>query len=191
MTRQVDNMDVYCQSLGYFQKLEKTLAVKLGLSEMKSGIQIIRDNNGWRQNEKSIKWIWIVTISRSFVGWGGLFSIKFNEHKFREHLNPEETVQGLFTSGEEGISQIYRQPFTDATYDVSPFFKLNLFEANNGIALDGVSYNVKIIAPNVDAFIQLNNPNTEDWKKWETELWTLGRKLAKESNNPEMIQLFE
>jgi hypothetical protein len=50
---------------------------------------------------------------------------------------------------------------------------------------------VRIIAPNIDTFIQLNNPNTEEWKKWETEIWTMGKKLAKESNDKEMMDLFE
>lgn len=191
MKRQEDNIDLYLNSFEFFQKLEKSLATKLGLTELKSGIQIIRDNNGWRENEKSIKYIWIVTITRSFVGWGGLFAIQFNENKFRDHSNQEELVQGIFISNHDGVGQIYTNRSLDATSNVTQFFKLNLFEANNGITLDGVSYNVRIIAPNINTFIQLNNPNTEEWKKWETEIWAMGKKLASESNDKEMINLFE
>jgi len=189
--RQEDNIDIYRNSFEFFQKLEKSLATKLGLTELKSGIQTIRDTNGWRENEKSIRYIWIVTIARSFVGWGGLFAIQFNENKFRNHSNQEELVQGIFISNNDGVGQIYTDRSLEATYNMTQFFKLNLFEANNGITLDGVSYDVRIIAPNIDTFIQINNPNTEEWKKWETEIWTMGKKLARESNDKEMINLFE
>ena len=191
MKRQEDNIDIYRNSFEFFQKLEKSLATKLGLTELKSGIQTIRDTNGWRENEKSIRYIWIVTIARSFVGWGGLFAIQFNENKFRNHSNQEELVQGIFISNNDGVGQIYTDRSLEATYNMTQFFKLNLFEANNGITLDGVSYDVRIIAPNIDTFIQINNPNTEEWKKWETEIWTMGKKLARESNDKEMINLFE
>lgn len=191
MKRQENNIEIDLNSFKFFQKLEKSLAAKLGLTELKSGIQIIRDNNGWRENEKSIRYIWIVTIARSFVGWGGLFSIQFNENKFRDHSNQEELIQGIFILNNDGVDQIYTDSSLKATFNVTQFFKLNLFEANKGITTDGVSYNLKIIAPNIDTFIQLNNPNTDEWKKWETEIWTMGKKLARESNDKEMINLFE
>lgn len=191
MKREKDDIDVHPNGFEFFHKLEKSLATKLGLTELKSGIQIIRDTNGWRKNEKSIRYIWIVTISRSFVGWGGLFAIQFNENKFRNHSNQKEFVQGVFTSNNDGVDQIYTDRSSEASFNLNQFFKLNLFEANNGITLDGVSYNVRIIAPSIDTFIQLDNPNTEDWKKWEAEIWRMGKKLAKESNDKELINLFE
>lgn len=191
MKRQEDNIDFDRNSFEYFQKLEISLATKLGLSELKSGIQVIRDNKGWRENEKSIKYIWIITIARSFVGWGGLFAIQFNENKFREHLNQEELLQGLFISTQDGVGQIYTEQSLDGTYDVRQLLRLNLFESNNGITLDGVSYKIRIIASNIDTFIQLNNPNSEEWKKWESEIWAMGKKLARKSNDQEMINLFE
>lgn len=191
MKGQTGNIDIYFNSIEHFQMLEKSLATKLGLSELKSGIQAIRNKHGWRENEKSIEYIWIVQISRSFVGWGGLFSIKFNENEFREHSNQEQLVQGLFISNQTGIGQIYTETLPDTSNDITKYFKFNPFDVNKGITLDGVCYNVRIIAPNIDTFMQLNNPNTKDWKKWETELWTMGRKLAKEANNQELIDLFK
>lgn len=191
MKQQTGNIDIYFSSFEFFQKLEKSLATKLGLTVLKRGIQIIRDNKGWRENEKSIKHIWIVTISRSFVGFGGLFAVEFNENKFRDYSNPKEFVQGIFISDNDGVGQIYTTQSLEATYSVSQFFKLNLFEANNGINLGGVGYRIRIIAPNIDTFILVDNPNTEEWKKWETEIWEMGKKLARESNNNEMINLFE
>ncbi len=191
MKRQEDNIDIYYNSIEYFRKLEKSLASYLGLSDLRSGGHVIRDKNGWRENEKSIDYIWIVQISRSFIGWGGIFSIKFNEIKFREHSNNEELVQGAFICNQEGIEQVYSRTLQDLTKDIVGHFQFNLFEANKGITLDGVSYNVRVMAHNVDTFIQLNNPNTEDWRKWEQEVWTLGKELANKSDCQELVNLFE
>ena len=191
MKQQTDNIDIYYNSFEYFQKLEKSLADNLGLSELKSGGQVIRNSKGWRENERSIEYIWVVQISRCFVGWGGLFSIKFNENKFREHINAEELVQGLFICNQNGIDKFYSRNISDNTKDITSLFKFNLFTASNAITLDGVSYNLRIIAPNIDTFIHLNNPNNSEWKKWEQEIWTLGKELANNSNQQEMINLFE
>jgi hypothetical protein len=190
VNRQEDNIDIYYNSIEYFRKLEKSLADNLGLSELRSGGQVIRNEKGWRENEKSIDYIWVVQISRSFVGWGGLFSIKFNENRFREHSNIGELVQGIFICNQKGIEQVYSRSLQDHTKDIVGHFRFNLFEANNGITLDGVSYNVKVISPNVNTFIQLNNPNTEEWRKWEQEMWTLGKELANESDCQELVNLY-
>lgn len=190
MKPQEGNIDIYYNSFEYFQKLEKSIAGNLGLSELKSGMQIIRDKNGWRENEKLIEYIWLVQVSRSFVGWGGLFSIKFNENKFREYSNKEEVIQGIYISNQSGIGQVFTETLSDTSKDIIEYFQFNLFEANKGITLDGVCYNVRIIAPNIDTYIRINNPNTEGWIQWEQEVWTLGKKISKESNNSEMINLF-
>jgi len=191
LKRQEDNIDIYYNSFEYFQKLEKSLADNLGLTELRSGGQVIRNSKGWIENEKSIEYLWVVQISRSFVGWGGLFSIKFNENKFREHINKEELVQGVFICNQNGIDKFYSRTLTGNEKDITSLFKFNLFAANSGITLDGVSYRLRIIAQNVDTFIQLNNPNTSEWKKWEQEIWTLGKQLSNKSNNQEMINLFD
>lgn len=191
MNRQEHNIDIYYNSFEYFRKLEKSLAENLGLSELKSGRQVIRNEKGWRENEKSIDYIWVVQIARSFISWGGLFSIKFNENKFRENSNNEELLQGIFICNQTGIEQVYSRTLQDLTKDIFGHFRFNLFESNNGITLDGVSYNVRVIAPNIDTLIRLNNPNTEDWKKWEQEVWTLGKELANESECQELVNLFK
>jgi hypothetical protein len=190
VNRQEDNIDIYYNSFEYFRKLEKSLAESLGLSELTSGLQIIRDDKGWRENEKSIDYIWVVQISHSFIGWGGLFSIKFNENKFREHANKEELTQGVFICNQSGVEQVYTKTLSDVKKDIIEHFQFNLFEANKGITLDGVSYNVRVMAPNVDTFIQLNNPNTMDWREWELKVQKLAGELANESDNQNLINLF-
>jgi hypothetical protein len=190
VNRQEDKIDIYYNSFEYFRKLEKSLAESLGLSELKSGGQVIRNDKGWRENEKSIDYIWVVQISRSFIGWGGLFSIKFNENKFREHTNKEELTQGVFICNQSGIEQVHTKTLSDVKKDIIEYFQFNLFEANKVITLDGVSYNVRVIAPNVDTFIQLNNPNTMDWREWEQKVQKLAGELANESDNQNLIDLF-
>ena len=100
-------------------------------------------------------------------------------------------MQGAFICNQEGIEQVYSRTLQDLTKDIVGHFQFNLFEANKGITLDGVSYNVRVMAHNVDTFIQLNNPNTEDWRKWEQEVWTLGKELANKSDCQELVNLFE
>lgn len=65
-----------------------------------------------------------------------------------------------------------------------------MFTVNKRITLDGVSYEYEIIARNIQTFITVNNPNSNNWKLWENELRKLGNRLFQESKNEEMIALF-
>jgi hypothetical protein len=177
-------------SIEYFQKLEKWLADILGLSDLRSGEQVLRNERGWRVNEKHIDYIWIVQITRSFIGWGGIFSIKFAENKFGEHLNKEELKQGLFLSDQNGVQKVYTRTSPDTTKDIIDHFRFDLFEPDKGFNIDGVIYNIRISVANVNSFIRVNNPNTGAWGNWERKLLGLGKELAKESGNDELISLF-
>ncbi|SFW90924.1 hypothetical protein [Chitinophaga sancti] len=171
----------------HFHQLEKSLARKLGIAAFQSGLQVLRNDRGWRENEISIDYIWMVTIDHSYSGEGGIFAIKYKESKFREKVNPGELVQGIFTNKDE-ISQIYTET---GTTDLRGIFDFNLFEGSQGITLDGVSYTIRISGQNIDTFISLSNPNTDSWKKWEAEIWALGNRMALASGNKEMINLFQ
>lgn len=191
MEREKRYNSYFHDSLGSIERIEKQLATEFGLEQLRSGSHVIRNEKGWRENEKEIEYVWIVRMSRSFVGWGGLFSIRFNESKFQEHDNPNELVKGIFIDNKDGIDKFYFDIVRDTTDNVAEILNFNLFEANKGIALDGVSYSVRIIARNIDTFIHLNNPNSGEWKEWEKMVWAMGRDLAERSGNNEMIQLFE
>jgi hypothetical protein len=186
-----ESIDIYRSSFEYFQKLEKSIAAYLGLPKLKSGGVTIRNEKGWRENEKSIEYIWIVEMARSFVGWGGLFTIKFSKNEFREHSNEEELIQGVFISNDNEAVNFYTESLLGTSPEIINLFNLNLFDANKGITLDGVSYKVRIIAPNINTFINVHNPNTDSWKKWEAEIWKIGNRLAEDSNNIELKNLFE
>ncbi len=78
------------------QTIKKSLAFKFGLDGLYSGGHTIRNEKGWRDNEIGVDYIWIAKVSRSFVGFGGLITIKFNENEFRRIKNPEKLIQVSF-----------------------------------------------------------------------------------------------
>lgn len=175
------------------QAMKKSLAHKLGLEGPYSGGHTNRNEKGWRDNEIEVDYIWITKISRSFNGVGGLISLKFIENEFQGIKNPEKLIQGIFLcDAKANLRQLY---FEEQTKEINdPVWKINdleLFTANNGITLDGVSYEYHVIARNIETQIFVNNPNGKQWKKWENEILGLGKRLAENSSNEELKQLFE
>jgi hypothetical protein len=39
-------------------------------------------------NAAGVKYFWMVTVDHLYSGKGGIFSIKYNESRFREKVNP-------------------------------------------------------------------------------------------------------
>ncbi|WP_159777352.1 hypothetical protein [Flavobacterium sp. 9AF] len=185
--------EIQFENLKFREILKQSLAIKLGFTALYSGGHVIRNEKGFRDNEISIDYIWITKISRSFVGWGGLITIKLEESHFRSIKNPEKLVQGIFLYDEKGeIRAFYfEEQVNDLTDSIYKIQNLELFKANEGITLDGVSYDYEVIARNIKTFITVNNPNSENWKHWENEIWKLGNRLSHESKNEEMIALFK
>jgi hypothetical protein len=180
------------QELTFRENIEKMLREKLGLPELRTGTQVIRNEKGWRQDEKSIEYIWIVIMNRSFVGSGGLIAIKFTENNFRGQHHPNELLRAIFSVGpDNGIKEFYEERTSDTGSDsVMDNFHLDLFNANKGITLDGVSYTIHTISDNIDTIITVDNPNTSHWKNWETEIWRIGKSLAFNSQSKELTELF-
>lgn len=189
--KNIDDINMYSEEFGYTQQLEKMLAAKLGLEELRSGGHTIRNEKGWRENEKMVDYTWLITIARSFIGWGGLFAVRFSESRFREHMNPAGLQLGLFLISNGSIDKIYTETRADLTDTIAENFHFDLLDANKGITLDGVEYGIRINAPNIDTFIRVNNPEADKWKKWEAAVWDLGRELAGRAGDMEMIELFK
>ncbi|WP_299443147.1 hypothetical protein [uncultured Aquimarina sp.] len=193
MSREETKQSYELNTFQFNQTVKKSLALKFGLNGLYSGGHTIRNDKGWRDNEIEVDYIWIAKISRSFVGFGGLITIKFNESEFRGIKNPEKLIQGIFLYNSKGkVRELHFEEQINGIND--PVWKVNdleLFTANNGIALDGVSYEYNVIARNIETQISVNNPNSEQWKNWENEIRSLGEKLAENSANEEMKQLFE
>ncbi len=174
------------------QKLEQALSEKLGLPSLRAGNITLRDERGWRTNEKQIEYCWLINVSRSFVGRCWLFAIQFNETTFRDTHNPRELVQGIFVEGKDGsLDEFFSvtQPanFVDRIREVAT---LDLFDANRGIALDGVSYDFHVFAYNTEIDICVQNPNSESWRQWEDAVWEIGRALSAQWN-PYLRAIFE
>jgi hypothetical protein len=174
----------------YFRYVEESLVAKLGLDGLSVGGHVLRNEKGWRENEKQVDYIWMVYISRFFVGKGCIFSLKFAETQFREHFNKAGFAEGMFFSAPDGKAHLYTDFSDETAFDIQYFNKLDLFDANKGITLDGVSYHIRIIAPNIDTFIHVGNPNSKDWKEWESGVWKMGRSFGEQAGHPGMIGLF-
>lgn len=146
-----------------------------------------------RINEKQIGYCWLVHISRSFAGWCWLFSLKFEASDFRDIHNPEELIRGIFTIGKAGdIENLHVESQTgDISDPARGLSRYDLFEANPGIALDGIDYEYLIFAPNTTIRMHLNNPNSENWRLWEQEVWKMGTDLARRSGITGLAEIFE
>lgn len=174
-----------------FDKLEASLACELGLSYLNSGFQIIRNDRGWRENEIDVEHIWIVEIFRSFVGQIGLFSVKFNESEFRGHVNPKKTIQGIFFFNDSKIEHIFIDNTLLNADELTNSFKFNLLEGNTGNSLGSVGYTVRIITNGVNSYVEANNPISENWQKLESELYSMGGKLADKSKIEQFTDFFK
>ncbi|MEJ1240266.1 hypothetical protein WBG78_19145 [Chryseolinea sp. T2] len=172
-------------------RVEQTLIEKLGLSQLKVGIQIIRDERGWRQDERLIEYIWVVHMSRSFVGWGGIIGVKFGVNDFRGKHHNAELLHGVFNIGIGNVVELYSERLKHFEADpVFTRFPKDLFHANEGLALDGTSYAIHIMAPNTDVFVSVNSPIIDEWKEWTQEVWSLGSELSVRSQSRELMELF-
>jgi len=186
-TRRAVDLDAF----QFMQAAEAAIAEQFGLSSLHSGGHVVRNEKGWRENEKEIDYAWIVHMARSFAGWGGLFAVQFKERIFRDQFNPTELVHGLFLSGDTAITSIHIEQPSGIPDKIATLPGFALFDAGTGITLDGVSYSFRTIAPNISTTIELNNPHSAAWKPWISEVWELGKHLAHKAGNPEMIQLFD
>lgn len=180
------------RELSQVQNIEIEIADKIGLPDFRVGGQVIRNDKGWIINELAIDYTWII-IARSFVGWGGLFTVKLKETQFREFNNPEKIIRGIFTiDSENSLKKIFIEEIHDNLADpIASQFCFDLLNANKGITLDGVSYNIHIQSNNIDSFILVNNPITAQWRKWENEVLNIGKQLAHKSKIQELIELFD
>jgi hypothetical protein len=190
--RNSDSQNFEIEDLIWNQILEFSILKELGLSNLSAGGQVIRNEKGWRENEIYIDYIWIVRISHSFVGSCGIITVKFNSTNFRENKNPEELIRCIFMWDNNGKIRISYKETDIENFDdpISELIDWDLFNANRGITLDGISYQFHVISNNINTIIKVNNPNSPTWKNWEKEIFELGKKLSLNSKNNELIRMF-
>ena len=170
-------------------KIEKTICAMLNLEDLSAGLQIIRNDRKWRENEKYIDYIWIVTINKCFTGSLSLFSIKFNSNTFREIENKQEIISGIVKLNSEFEVDIsYQKTTIDLNFDLIRTLKsFDLFESHKGITLDGIDYDILIKSSNIETRINLNNPNSKSWLEFVEKINTIGSLIAIDSNNQHLI----
>lgn len=175
------------------QKVIASLCSKLGIPDLRAGNITIRDERNCRTNEMYIDYSWLVNISQSFKGWCWLFSIKFKKTEFRGSKNPEKLIQGLFTIDNQGeVNKFHMISKTNDFEDkIRNLTSYDLFDTNLGMTLDGIGYEYLIFSPKTEIRMTLDNPNSESWKIWENEIWTISRKLAQDSGIEELNEIFE
>lgn len=162
----------------------------MGLEDLRAGAQTIRNEKGWRDNEKQIDYVWMIAVAHSFREPAMLFAIQYEAWQFRDRLNPPELVTGIFTFNKAGIQTFYSEVATEPADPILPHFHLDLFNANRGITIDGVGYQIRIRAHNTETYIEIGNPKEAGWGKWEEAVWQLGRHLAKKSAYQAMQNIF-
>ena len=167
------------------QKVEIAICSLTNVSNLSSGVQIIRNDKGWRVNEKLLDYSWNITIYRSFLGALTMFALKFDQHTFRDIRNQTELVTGIIELNSQGeIASSYITSTEDISDTIAEVRSFNLFHGNMGITLDGTSYKVSIRSQNIESHISLNNPSSDEWLKVERQIYALGRKLALASGVP-------
>ena len=170
---------------------EKLIASKYGMSDLRSGGHVLRDEREWRVNEKQIEYSWIVLISQYFHGQAGVFTVKFNSNPFLIHQNPGELLRGIFIYNGKNINHIHGRFFNETEDPIISGLGYKLFEPDNSLTLDGVVYHFMARAGNKESFMQLTNPRSESWRVWEEEVWRIGKELAPGSGVKEMLVFFE
>jgi hypothetical protein len=161
-------------------KRRQAIAKALKLDYLHPSWTIIRNERGWRDNEKKIEYYWSIYISRSFIGWLTVFTIKFDETTFRDIHNKSELLHGIISLKPDGeVDQLYYETFDGDTIDeFKEISTCDLFDANNTITL-------------VESNIHLSNPDSKKWRAALDKVWELGASLASRSGNSEWIEFFK
>jgi len=173
-------------------QLEKEIASRFGLESLRSGGHTIRNDKGWRDNEIEIDYIWLIFFEPAFSENGGIINIKYKESQFREIKNAEKLEKAIFSlSDKHKILSFYKEEESENFSNLlQAFNKLDLFEQNKGITLDGISYRIKLFTMNTVVTIDLNNPNHESWRELELEILQMGKAMSERSNNVLLKKLF-
>jgi len=174
-----------------YNKLETALAHRFQLDSLRAGNHTIRNEKRWRENEIAIDFISLVTFDVFGRGTGGMITLKYEGTEFREHINPEKVINGIFIHDEYGnITSFYKEETTD-TQLVQIMNGLDLFSANEGITLDGISYRIRLFSSNIETTIEVGNPNHPSWRIWEKEIWSIAKRLSDKAQSPKLATFFE
>jgi len=174
-----------------YNKLETALASRFQLDNLRAGGHTIRNEKRWRENEIAIDFISLVTFDMFGRGTGGMITLKYKATEFRAQINPEKVVNSIFAHDEHAnITAFYTEEMRDTNL-IQIFNELDLFSANEGITLDGISYRIRLFSSNIETTIEVVNPNHSSWRAWEKEIWRIAKRLSDKAQNPKLAAFFE
>lgn len=192
MDRFNSTYEVRMDKIAFEKKVREAICKELKISDLHAGGVVIRNEAGWRENEKQIEYFWSVSICKSFMGWVAIFAIKFGKSKFREIENEDELVQGILSLKQSGeIADLYYE--NNSGNKVDEFKEIEgfgLFDCKSGFTLDGVTYDLSIIANGIESNICLTNPENAKWNETLKKLNAIGTQLAVNSKNGGWVDFF-
>lgn len=176
------------------ENMEKAIAQRLNLASLASGTQIIRNEKGWRTNEKSVEYAWFSYINHQPKSYyAGLFSIKLKPSDFRGIINQEELVQGIFTFDANGnIIHFHFETNKNDFYDpirASTCFDLFAHDIDN--KSDYVVLNFNINTLGTHSAITTNGSGSFFANNFREEIFKMGKQFAANSNNESMMLFFQ
>ena len=178
--------------MDFINSIEEQIAKAVKLSRFSDGLQTIRNEKGWRENELDVEYCYLINLARSFIGFGGLFSIKLNHSKYRLTENPEALIQGIYTLENEKVKEIYFEKNLSNFEDkLNSTIELDIFNSKKGLTIDGDSFIYSIHSNQLKAIISFSNPNQENWNKWLDSFFITGNEIAIKSNIKPLIELFK
>ena len=175
-----------------YEKLETELADKFQLEGCRDGIHVIRNEEGWRDNEVDVDYGWIILFNSASFGKGGIVTIKFNENKFRKINNPEKLVRGIFSVDVDNKIQSFHKEDEKENFKdlIDEFNNLNLFNLNDGFIFDGIFFRIRAFSRETDVTIELYNPMDSNWQKLEQKFFEIGKMMSDNSGSSELKNLF-
>lgn len=176
--------------------IKKQIALKIGLSELDiAGITIIRDDRGFRINEKDIEYFWILSYNHlNGLDNYGLFTIKFKESNFREFKNPKEMIPGIFNLDNDKIDIIHFESSTLNFDDqiATKFNELDFFYSENMIENEIPSIIKFLIeSKNISANIESQYIKNKKWTDWNDEIIKVSKSISKKSKNSILQKIAE
>ncbi len=176
--------------------IKKQIALKIGLSELeKAGTTIIRDDNGFRINQKEIEYFWILTFNHlnGFDNYG-LFTIKIDESNFREFENSKEIITGIFSLNNNKIDLLYfesdilnfEDKIADKFNDLDLFYKRDLIENEVPSIIELI-----IESKNISAKIDCQYIENQKWAEWNNAIIQFSKLICQKSKNNKLKQIVD
>jgi hypothetical protein len=160
--------------------LENQIASALGLDDLRSGRHTVRDQRGWKTREVLVLGIWVVHILPSFHP-PATVAVVMEEHRT---LGAFAVVVGVSKTWDTvSVADTQLAPdWVDPVADV--LSKINLFDLEGGLSLDGISYELQIDTLASKAQIHFSNPITQSLVGLEQAIFRVASEVVTLAGGP-------